>query len=83
MALLRHMVKETNWDEYLTMITFQYNAFEHAATGITPFRAVFVPDPFEFDCGLMWQWRVDDHPENMSERLRSVYGLLLSRGLAA
>jgi transposase InsO family protein len=49
MELRRHMVEETNWDEHLTMITFQYNATEHAATGITPFRAVFGTDAFEFD----------------------------------
>jgi hypothetical protein len=65
------------------MITFQYNDTEYAATIITPFRAVFVTDEFEFDCGIMWQWRVNDHPENLAERLRSGHGLLLSRRLAA
>jgi hypothetical protein len=83
MELRCHMVEETNWHEHLSMITFQYNATEHAETAITPFRALFGTDAFEFDCGLMWQWRVDDHPENFSERLRSVHGLLLSRGLSA
>jgi transposase InsO family protein len=61
MELRHHNLEETNWDEHLTMTTFQYNATEQAATGITAFHAVFGTDAFEFDCGLMWQWRVDDH----------------------
>jgi hypothetical protein len=77
------MVEQTNWDEHMTMLTFLYNATEHSATGITPFRAVFGTDAFEFVCRLMCQWRVDDHPDNLPERLRYVHGLVLSRVLAA
>jgi len=78
--LKRHLLEETDWDLTLPMATFRYNATQHAATGVTPYRAVYGVDVFEFDCALLQRYREDDEPEELSQRLKEVHGKLFARG---
>jgi hypothetical protein len=47
---------------------------------MTPYRAVFGVDVFEFDSALLQRYRVDDEPEELGQRLREVHALLFPRG---
>jgi Integrase core domain len=79
--LRRCLLDEENWDLSLSMLTFRYNATKHAATGMTPYRAVLGTEVSEFDCGLLQRWRIDDEPENIAQRLAEIHAHLLTRGL--
>jgi transposase InsO family protein len=48
----RHLITDEDWDVTLALAQFKYNSAMHAATGMTPYRAVFGSDAFEYDCGL-------------------------------
>jgi Integrase core domain len=50
--LRRHLITDEDWDFMLALAQFRYNSARHAATGMTPCRAVFGLDAFEYDCGL-------------------------------
>jgi hypothetical protein len=48
---------------------------------MTPYRAVFGSDAFEFNCGLLQRLRTDNDPEELAERLREVHTELMDRGV--
>jgi hypothetical protein len=62
-------------------VAFRYNATDHAAPGMTPYRAVLGTEVFEFDRGLLQRWRVDDEPENLAQWLAEIHSHLLARRL--
>jgi transposase InsO family protein len=61
--LRRHLFDEEDWDLSLSMAVFRYNALQHAASGMTPYKAVFGSEVFEFDCGLLQRLNIDPEPE--------------------
>jgi hypothetical protein len=77
---MRCLLDEEDWDLSLSMVTFRYYATEHAATGMTPYRALLGTEVFEFDCGLLQRWRIDDEPENLAQRQAEIHAHLLARG---
>jgi transposase InsO family protein len=79
--LSRCLLDEQDWDLSLSMVTIRYNAMKHVATGMTPYKAVLGTEVFEFDCGLLQRWRIDDEPENLAQRLAEIHAHLLARGL--
>jgi transposase InsO family protein len=46
--LRRHLLDEEDWDLSLSMAVFRYNAMQHAATEMTPYKAVLGSEVFEF-----------------------------------
>jgi hypothetical protein len=75
------LITDEDWDFTLALAQFRYNSTRHAATGMTPYRAVFGSDAFEFDCGLLQRLRTDNDPEELAERLREVHTELMDRGV--
>jgi Integrase core domain len=80
-AFRKNLIDEENWYEIFPLVTFQHNASQHSATKITPFRAMFGTEPFEFDCGLQLRFRADDEPTQLAARLREIHTQLLRRGI--
>jgi hypothetical protein len=70
---------EEDWDLSLSMAVFRYDATQHAATGMTPYKAVLGSEVFEFDCGALQRWHVDAEPEGLARRLVDVHAELLKR----
>jgi hypothetical protein len=64
----------------LEMAQLRYNLSCHAATGMTPYRATFGSNAFEFDCCLLARFRTDDEPDDLAARLKEVHARLLSSG---
>jgi hypothetical protein len=60
---------EKDWDLSLSMAVFRYNATQHAATGMTLYKAVLGSEVFEFDCGVLQRWNIDAEPENLARVL--------------
>jgi transposase InsO family protein len=74
---LRHYVNEdqTNWDEWVSFVTYVYNTTVHSATGFTPFELLFghpstlpstlkkPPEP---------QYNYDDYVSEVRSRLQTV-----------
>jgi Integrase core domain len=79
--LRRHLITDEDWDVTLALAQFRYNSTRHAAKGMTPYRAVFGSDAFEFDCGLLQRLRTDKDPEELAERLREVHAELMDRDM--
>jgi hypothetical protein len=63
------------------MEVFRYNATQHAATGMTPYKAVLGSEVFEFDCGVLPRWNIDADPEDLARRLAEVHAELLRKYL--
>jgi hypothetical protein len=63
------------------MAVFRYNATQHAATRMTPYKAVLGSEVFEFDCGSVQRWNIDAEPEDLARRLAEVHAELLRKGL--
>jgi hypothetical protein len=61
------------------MAVFRYNATQHATTGMTPYRALFGVDVFEFACALLQRYRVDDEPEELGQSMKEVDQRLFAR----
>jgi transposase InsO family protein len=57
--LRRHLLKEEDWDLSLSMVVFRYNASQHTATGMTPYKAELGSEVFEFDCGVLQRSNFD------------------------
>jgi hypothetical protein len=77
--LRRHLIDDEDWDMTLSMAQLRYNLTCHAATGMTPYRAIFGSNAFEFDCCLLARFRADDDP--LAARLKEVHAQLLERGV--
>jgi hypothetical protein len=71
---------EANWDKNVTFAAFRYNSSVNSAAGVTPYRAMFGVDVFEFDAGIGLQPRLEDEPEDFPSRLAGVHADLLSAG---
>jgi transposase InsO family protein len=71
--LRRHVLDEQDWDLSLSMAVFRYNATQHAATGMTPYKAVLGSEAFEFVCGALQRWNIDAEPEDLAHRLAEVH----------
>jgi hypothetical protein len=54
--LAKFLTHEEDWDQQLAFATFRYNATSNEATGVSPFRALFGVDPFEFDAFWVWSY---------------------------
>jgi hypothetical protein len=65
----------------LSLVTFQYNASKHSATGVTPFKARFGVEPFKFDYGFELRFRPSDKPTDLATRLDEIHAQLLSKGI--
>jgi hypothetical protein len=50
--LAKFVTHEEDWDRHLAFAVFRFNATSNEATGMSPFRALFDVDPFEFDACL-------------------------------
>jgi transposase InsO family protein len=77
----RHVLDEEDWDLSLPMAVFRYNATQHAATGMTPYKAVLGSEDFVFDCGLLQRWNSDAEPEDLARRLAKFHAELQRKGL--
>jgi transposase InsO family protein len=49
---------EKDWDRYLAFAVFRNNASCYEATRVSPFRALFGVDPFEFEACLGLELRL-------------------------
>jgi Integrase zinc binding domain/RNase H-like domain found in reverse transcriptase len=58
--LAKNVLDEANWDTHVTFAAFRYNSSMNSATGVTPYRAMFGVDVFEFDVGLGLQLRLEE-----------------------
>jgi hypothetical protein len=79
--LRRHLLDVKDWDLSLSMAVLRYNATQHAATGMTPYKAVLRSEVFEFDCGVMQRCDIDAEPEDLAHRLAEVHAEFLRKGL--
>jgi transposase InsO family protein len=78
--IAKFILDESDWDQHVCMSTFRYNTSVHRATGISPYRAMFGVDVFEFDAGVGLKLRLDDEPQDLAERLSAVHRDLLTAG---
>jgi hypothetical protein len=76
---------ESDWDLHLTMAVFRYNTSVHEDTGITPFKAMFGIDAFDFDAEIGWKAILDEQNEGESlpDRLRILNDELYRKGVHA
>jgi hypothetical protein len=79
--LRRHLLDEEDWDLRMSMAVFRNNATQHAATGMTSYKAVLGWEVFEFDCGVLQRWNIDAEPEGLARRLAKVHAEFLKKGL--
>ena len=77
---------EDDWDSHIAMACFCYNTTVHEATGVTPYKAVFGIDAFDFDAEL-GRWMAMDQEvlfaDDLPRRIATVHQELISRSLAA
>jgi hypothetical protein len=76
---------EVDWDLHLTMAAFRYNTSVHKATGMTPFKAMFGIDTFEFNAEIGWKTVLDEQNEDESfpDRIRVLHDELYRKGIHA
>jgi hypothetical protein len=74
--LAKFVTHEEDWDRHLAFAAFCYNASCNEATGVSPFRALFGVDPFDFYAWLGLKLRLEDEPHGVEQRLAEVYGQL-------
>jgi hypothetical protein len=72
--LAKFVTHEEDWDRHLAFAVFRYNASCKEATGVSPFRALFGVDPFEFDACLGLELRLENEPHDVAQRLAEVHG---------
>jgi hypothetical protein len=48
---------------------------------VSPFRALFGGDPFEFDACLGLELRLEDEPHDVAQRLAEVHGQLYKNAM--
>jgi hypothetical protein len=68
--------------DHVAMAAFSYNTSTHAATGKTPYEAVFGCEAFEFDAGLGLALRMEqaNAPFDLPTRLQHLHNDLLDAG---
>lgn len=73
-----------DWDEHIAIACFRYNRSVNDATGMTPYRAVFGIDAFDFDAEVGKRKFEDDElasDESLKERLAKVHRELIEKGI--
>jgi hypothetical protein len=48
---------------------------------VSPFRALFGVDPFEFDACLGLELRIEDEPHDVAQRLTEVHGQIYKKAM--
>lgn len=71
---------ETDWDEHVALACYCYNTGVCAATGMTPYKAVFGVEPFEA-WGELDLDRVVRVPESLAQSLAVLHRQLLGKAL--
>jgi hypothetical protein len=79
--LAKFVMHEEDWDRHLAFAVFRYNASCNEATGVSPFRALFGVDPFEFDAFLGLELRLEDKPHDVAQRLAEMHGQLYKKAM--
>jgi hypothetical protein len=79
--LAKFVTHEEDWDRHLAFAVFRYKASCNEATGVSPFRALFGVDPFEFDACLGLELRLEDEPHDVAQRLAEVHGQLYKKAM--
>jgi hypothetical protein len=72
---------EEDCDRQLAFAVFRYNASCNGATGVSPFRALFGVDPFEFDACLGLELRLEDEPHDVAQRLAEAHNRLYKKAM--
>jgi hypothetical protein len=79
--LKRHLIDDEDWYTTFAMSQLRDNLSCHAATGMTPYRAIFGSNAFDFECFILARsWTDDDH-DDLAARLKEVHARLLERGV--
>jgi hypothetical protein len=60
---------------------FSLQCHRNGATGVSPFRASFCVDTFEFDACLGLELRLEDEPRDVAQRLSEVHGELYKKAM--
>jgi len=79
-------IEEDDWDQHVALACFRYNTTVNEATGMSPYRAVFGIDAFDFDAQVGRRMLIDQEmcPEKeLGSHLSSLHFQLLSKGTAA
>jgi hypothetical protein len=63
---------EEDWDLSLSMAVLRYDATQHAATGMTTYKAVLGSEVLEFGCGALQRWNIGAEPEDLARRLEEI-----------
>lgn len=71
-----------DWDEHPALACLRYNTGVCAATGTTPFKAIFGIDAFEA-WGQVDQSCFEEEPDSLAERLAVLHKQLLCKGMDA
>jgi len=77
---------ESDWDEHIAMACFRYNTSVNEATCMTPYKAVFGIEAFEFDAAIGRRMAVDEEArpgDGLAKRLAVLHRQLLSKGTGA
>lgn len=74
---------EMDWDLHVALACFRYNTSVHEATKITPFKAMFGIEAFDFDAEIGWRTFLDeqDEEEPLQDRLQRLHDVIYQRGL--
>lgn len=75
--------EESDWNQQICMEFFLYNTAVNLATGMTPYKAVFGVDAFDFDAESGRWMALDEEPqspEEFSKRLKDLHSELLVKG---
>lgn len=78
--------EEGTWTEHISMSCFRYNTSTHTATGMTPYRAVFWIEAFDFDSEAGRKMAIDQEAQSNEElavRLKKLHFQLLVNGANA
>ena len=73
---------QDDWDNHVALACFRYNSGRNAATGVSPFEAMFGVEPF-MSWGPAELARVSGEPYDLRTHLRELHASLLGRGRAA
>lgn len=79
-------VEEDDWDEHISLACFRYNTTVNEATGMSPYKAVFAIDAFEFDAEVGRRMLIDQvltSGRELSTHLTELHFQLLSKVTAA
>lgn len=68
---------DSDWCEHVALACYRYNTSVHSATGMTPFRAMFGSEAFDFDAGIALRAGNDERTvEDLATSLRDTHDAL-------